>query len=122
MISTSTNSQEGQTYVALSCGISDLEGNATGVSISIDMVERRLLVLFIAEEVVGVCVCGLCSQDSLRQSRVAAIGKRQILQLKCRPKPLALSDIRVRAFLEILAHISTSNVILHTIAQALIND
>ena len=45
MISTSTNSQEGQTYVALSCGISDLEGNATGVSISIDMVKRRLIVL-----------------------------------------------------------------------------
>ena len=87
MISTSTNSQEGQTYVALSCGISDLEGNATGVSISIDMVERRLLVLFIAEEVVGVCVCGLCSQDSLRQSRVAAIGKRQILQLKLEVSP-----------------------------------
>ena len=86
MISTSTNSQEGQTYVALSCGISDLEGNATGVSISIDMVEGRLLVLFIAEEVVGVCVCGLCSQDSLRQSRVAAIGKRQILELVSPPE------------------------------------
>ena len=45
MISTSTDGQEGQTYVALSCGIRDLEGNAIGVSISIDMVKKRLLVL-----------------------------------------------------------------------------
>ena len=58
IISTSTNSQEGQTYVALFCGISDLEGNTTGVSISIDMVKTGLLVLS-TEQVV---------QDSLRQS------------------------------------------------------
>ena len=45
MLSTSTNSQEEQTYVALSCGINGLEGNAIGVSISIDMFKRTLIVL-----------------------------------------------------------------------------
>ena len=88
VISTSTNSQEGQTYVALSCGISDLEGNATGVSISIDMVKRRLLVLLTYCNRGGsgglVLRTLFLSQDPLRQSRVAAIGQRQICLGRCR--------------------------------------
>ena len=61
IISTRTNNQAGRTYVALSCGIRGLEGNATGVSISIDMVKTRLLVLltYCNRGGGGVSVCGL---------------------------------------------------------------
>ena len=80
IISTRTNSQAGQTNVALSCGISGLEGNAIGASISIDMFKTSLLVLltYCNRGGGGVSVCGLSYQDLLRQSRVATIGQRQI--------------------------------------------